>query len=99
MVIGLSCIGRQGVGRRRSIRWVCTCGGLLFGRRYGYDENIACYFCAHQPVRGWVGRIEQRVGHPHVEHFIDTEVRVFEQMCSLGVYLKGVVVIKLFWVQ
>jgi hypothetical protein len=26
-------------------------------------------------------------------------VRVFEQMCSLGVYLKGVVVIKLFWVQ
>jgi hypothetical protein len=24
---------------------------------------------------------------------------VFEQMCSLGVYLKGVVVIKMFWVQ
>jgi len=46
---------------------------------------------------GWPDRTA--VGHPHVEHVIDTEVRVFEQMCSLGVYLKGVVVIKLFWVQ
>jgi hypothetical protein len=69
------------------------------GLRYGYDENIACDFCAHQPMRGRVGRIEQRVGHPHIEHIIDTEVRVFEQMCSLGVYLKRVVVIELFWVQ
>jgi len=46
---------------------------------------------------GWPDRTA--VGHPHVEHVIDTEVRVFEQMCSLGVYLKGVVVIKMFWVQ
>jgi hypothetical protein len=50
-------------------------------------------------MRGWAGRIEQRVGHPHVEHIIDTEVGVFEQMCSLGVYFKRVVIIKLFWIQ
>ena len=32
---------------------------------------------------GWPDRT--RVGHPHVEHVIDTEVRVYEQICSLGV--------------
>jgi hypothetical protein len=50
-------------------------------------------------MRGWAGRIEQRVGHPHVEHIIDTEVGVFEQMCGLGVYFKRVVIIKLFWIE
>jgi hypothetical protein len=69
------------------------------GRRYGHDQNIAYDFCAHQPMRGWVGRIEQRVGYPHVEYIVDTQVRVLEHMRGLGVYLKRFVVIKLFWVQ
>lgn len=69
------------------------------GRRNGHDENIACDFGTHQPMRGWIGRIKQRIGYPHVEYVVDTEVRVLEQVCGLGVYLERVVVIELFWVQ
>jgi hypothetical protein len=53
----------------------------------------------HQPVRWWLGWVEERVGAPDVVDVVDAEFGVFEQMRGLPVDLEGIVVIELIEIE
>jgi hypothetical protein len=50
-------------------------------------------------VRWRLGRVEQRVADPHITDVIDSEVRMPEQVRSLGVDLKRVFLVQQVWIE
>jgi hypothetical protein len=61
-------------------------------------EHPAADLGAHEPVRWRLGRVEQRVADPHITDVIDSEVRMLEQVRSLGVDFKRVFLIQQVWI-
>ena len=41
-----------------------------------------------------LGRVEERVAHPHLDDVLDTQARVFEQMGGLSIDLEGAPIVE-----
>lgn len=48
----------------------------------------------HEPVGRGLGRVEERVAHPHLDDVLDTQARVFEQMGGLSIDLEGAPIVE-----
>jgi hypothetical protein len=92
--ICLSGIGRQGVWRPGSSRW----GGIVLGCRRGrgerHHQDVAVDFGDHQPVGGWFGGVEHRVGSPDFADVPDAQARVLEQVGGLSLDLERILFVE-----
>ena len=79
---------------RRSSRWATPSRVAIAGGGQRHHEDIAVDLGDHQPVRGRFGGVEHGIGYPHLVDVVDAQVRVFEQVSSLGVNLERILVIE-----
>jgi len=59
-----------------------------------HHEHPAADLAAHEPMRGWLGWVEQRIAGPHVVDIVDSQVRLLEQVRGLRVDLKRIFLIQ-----
>ena len=59
-----------------------------------HQQYPAADLRAHQPVRRRLRRVEQRIAGPHVIDVVDSQVRMLEQVRSLGIDLERVLLIE-----
>lgn len=84
------------VGSEVTAEWGDICAGHLCwsGRRERHGQDAARYLSDHQPVGGWLGRVEQRLAGPHVAEVIQAQTLVLEQVTGLLVDLEGPVLVE-----
>jgi len=64
------------------------------GRRQRNRQNVSGYLGDHQPVGGWLGRVEQRLTAPDVAGVVKTQTWVLEEVTGLLVNLEGPVLVE-----
>jgi hypothetical protein len=92
--ICLSGIGQRGVWRPGSSRWGGIVSGCRRGPGEGHHEDCAVDFGDHQPMGGWFGRVEDRIGRPDVVDVVDAQAWVLEQVGGLSVDLERILVVE-----
>ena len=59
-----------------------------------HHEHPAAGLAAHEPVRGRLGWVEQRIAGPHVVGIVDSQVRMLEQVRGLRIDLERIFLIQ-----
>jgi hypothetical protein len=92
--ICLSGIGQRGVWRLRSSDGAASSWVAVAARGEGHHQDYAVDFGDHQPVGGWFGGVEHRVGSPDFADVLDAQARVLEQVGGLSVDLEWILFVE-----
>ena len=92
--ICLSGIGQRGVWRPVAADGATSSRVAVAGRGEGDHQDSAVDIGDHQPVGGWFGGVEHRVGSPDFADVFDAQAWVLEQVGGLSVDLERILFVE-----
>jgi hypothetical protein len=92
--ICLSGIDQRGVGGFIAADGAASFGVAAARGGEGHHQDGAVDFGDHQPVGGWFGGVEHRVGSPDFADVRDAQAWVLEQVGGLGVDLERILFVE-----
>lgn len=93
-------IDQRGVWRPGNSRWAdivvgrCRGPGQAAPSGKRHHQDCALNFSDHQPVGGWFGGVEDRIGCPDFADVVDAQAWMLEQVGGLSVDLERILVVE-----